>query len=285
MKLFLLSCLSACAAGNLLVVGATSSNDKVCCDMGSSADQSTCKAATFPQNKCFGTTGIDCIGVPQTIDLSPVGKIEFNLAKPLPSTDGDANKVNLIASVGSIYHDLCCRKHPDGKFCNGENYDIGATLNLGGNADQDCNCLLEWRKAAWNVIRGRYWRVDVSTKDYSSDLTPVSTTRATYFPLGSGTNYVPIRTTLGIVENKATQALCAPSDTELDCPSEDDNCKVPCFGVTCTACESGCTRTKRKRWNKNGRDHAHAGDANFCCSGSFKKVYWSLSGTRYGVCK
>ena len=45
-------------------------------------------------------------------------------------------------------------EHQSGAFCHSSNYPIGATINVLGNANNNCACLMEWRKAAWNVLRG-----------------------------------------------------------------------------------------------------------------------------------
>ena len=203
-----------------------------------------------------------------------------------PILHGDGVTVTLKTSVGSILHDLCCIENPNGAFCTGSNYPIDETINLLGNADQECACIMEWRKAAWNILRGRYWYESFSLAAGSSDITARSDVhRESWLPTGSGTNYFTYKSNWGLEENEATAGLCAPPGTELDCPSEDNNCKVPCIGVTCKACATGCASRHRNRWNDNGRDHAHAGDSDYCCTGEFKEVYWSSTGTRYGTCK
>ena len=65
------------------------------------------------------------------------------------------------SEVGSILHDLCCMEHQSGAFCHGSNYPIGATINALGNTNNDCACLMEWRKAAWNVLRGRLFPLPI----------------------------------------------------------------------------------------------------------------------------
>eukprot|EP00566_Odontella_aurita_P017456 CAMPEP_0113530682 /NCGR_PEP_ID=MMETSP0015_2-20120614/3077_1 /TAXON_ID=2838 /ORGANISM="Odontella" /LENGTH=272 /DNA_ID=CAMNT_0000429435 /DNA_START=93 /DNA_END=911 /DNA_ORIENTATION=+ /assembly_acc=CAM_ASM_000160 len=233
-------------------------------------------------DNCVGAIGVDCDGVPYDLSFEPVGTLSVNLVKPV--SNGDTTVV-LKTSVGSILHDLCCIENPRGAFCTGTNYPIDETLNLFGNADNSCACIMEWRKAAWNVLRGRYWLESYGKAAFSSDLTASGIYRESWLPTGSGTNYLDYKSNWGLQENQATALLCAPSGTQLDCPSEDNNCKVPCFGLTCKACASGCSSRHRKRWNKNGRDHANAGDSDYCCSGEFKEVYWSSTGTRYGTCK
>ncbi|CAE7264810.1 E3 ubiquitin-protein ligase [Symbiodinium microadriaticum] len=234
-------------------------------------------------DNCVGGTGVDCSGVPYDLDFGVIGTLSVNLVAPIDNGDGT---VTLKTSVGSILHDLCCMEHQSGAFCHGSNYPIGATINALGNTNNDCACLMEWRKAAWNVLRGRYWLAKFTKAAQSQDMTPVpSLQRKSYLPKGSGTNYESYKSTWGLTERKATSVLCAPEGTRLDCPSEDDNCKVPCVGTYCKACAVGCASRHRKRWMKNGRDHPNAGDSDYCCSGQFKEVYWSLANTRYGTCR
>ncbi|CAE7280288.1 rnf181 [Symbiodinium natans] len=231
---------------------------------------------------CVGGTGVDCVGVPYDLDFGVMGTLSVNLVAPQDNGDGT---VTLKTSVGSILHDLCCMEHQSGAFCHSSNYPIGATINVLGNANNNCACLMEWRKAAWNVLRGRYWLATFTKAAQSQDMTPdTSVQRKSYLPKGSGTNYESYKSTWGLTERKATSVLCAPGGTRLDCPSEDNNCKVPCVGTYCKACATGCASRHRKRWNKDGRDHANAGDSDYCCSGQFKEVYWSLANTRYGTC-
>lgn len=239
---------------------------------------------------CVGGTGVDCDGVQWSLDFGVVGTLDASIVTPYYFYDPDGTPMaRLKVSVGSIFHDLCCRNHPHGAFCDSSNYPISQTINAGDSANNNCACLNEWRKAAWNLIRGRYWLSDFERNPHTSDLTEVdaSEVRYTYFPLGYGTDYTS-KTDAGITEVRGTRNLCAPAETELDCPSEDDNCKVPCWGTYCVACvdrdDDGCSKKREKRWNKDGRDHANAGDSDFCCSGTFRYVRWELTGTRYGIC-
>lgn len=273
------------AASSCLFTTAIAPNDQ-CCDRAN--DQTACEAYTehdaYSFDNCVGGIGVDCDGVPYDLDFGVMGTLSVNLVAPVDHPDGV--HVTVKTSVGSILHDLCCIQHPNGAFCHGSNYPIDETLNLLGNADNDCACIMEWRKAAWNVLRGRYWyeTFEKGAGTSNTDPYPYTLERKSYLPTGSGTNYLSYKSNWGLTENYATAALCAPEGTQLDCPSEDDNCRVPCIGLTCKACAYGCASRHRNRWNKDGRDHANAGDSDYCCSGQFKEVYWSSTGTRYGTC-
>lgn len=266
--------------------------DNVCCDRAN--DEAGCLAYTehdsFSFDNCVGAIGVDCDGVPYDLDFGPVGTITVNLAAPVHSSGG----VSVIkTSVGSILHDLCCIKNTQGAFCTGTNYPIDETINLWGNADNSCACIMEWRKAAWNLLRGRYWEASFNEAAFSSDLNAVpGLIRESWLPTGSGTNYISYKSNWGLEENGATAQLCAPSGTKLDCPSEDDNCRIDCtfcaYAWACGPDATGCKSRHYNRWNDDGRDHAHAGDSDYCCSGEFNKVYWELGAngkTRYGICK
>mmetsp|Transcript_4442 Transcript_4442/g.7753 ORF Transcript_4442/g.7753 Transcript_4442/m.7753 type:complete len:317 (-) Transcript_4442:155-1105(-) len=200
--------------------------DNVCCDRAN--DEAGCLAYTehdsFSFDNCVGAIGVDCDGVPYDLDFGPVGTITVNLAAPVHSSGG----VSVIkTSVGSILHDLCCIKNPQGAFCTGTNYPIDETINLWGNADNSCACIMEWRKAAWNLLRGRYWEASFNEAAFSSDLNAVpGLIRESWLPTGSGTNYISYKSNWGLEENGATAQLCAPSGTKLDCPSEDDTIVV-----------------------------------------------------------
>lgn len=252
--------------------------NKECCD--SANDPEGCRLYSHSPtdfDNCVGAIGVDCEGV-QT-DLSVFGKVDI-----VGVTDNNDGTVTIDTSVGSILHDLCCMKHPKGAFCTGTNYVFGATINPFGNADNDCACLMEWRKAAWNVIRKRTWRHTYPKADFSSDLTPrPDKKRKSWLPRSWSGNYLKYSSTWGLEEVQATAELCAPPGTDLDCPSEDNNCQVPNFWFSAKACAYGCNRRQRRRWNRNGRDHAHAGDSSYCCSGKFREVYWDAT-RRHGVC-
>lgn len=278
-----------CTASIILKPTQSIPPNDVCCHLAN--DETGCEAYTehddLSFDNCVGGIGVDCDGVPYDLDFGVMGILSINLVKPVHAANG---KVTIKTSVGSILHDLCCIEHPQGAFCNGANYPIDETINLVGGADNDCACIMEWRKAAWNVLRGRYWLAEFDEAPHSSDLTKIpfsELSRESWLPTSWTTNYLEYKSNWGLQENEATSQLCAPTGTELDCPSEDDNCRIGTFRYTaCSPDASGCTSTEYGNWNRKGRDHANAGDSDYCCSGEFMKVYRNSAGTtRYGTCK
>lgn len=239
-------------------------------------------------DNCVGASGIDCDGV-ELFDFPAVGTV--NAVTPVSS---GANLVRLPVSVGSIYHDLCCREYPHGAFCDSSNYVIKDTINILHEDDvNECACLPEWRKAAWNLLRGRFWYDDFSTLPHSSNLNPVGSSRPTWLPKSWGSDYIEAGpdTTYPLPEEViATSILCAPSGTELDCPVTSDytDCKTGgwlsrkvCSKSACDHGRHGCKSKNNKHWKSR---HKTAGDAIFCCSGEFEVVYWGFPTTRYGIC-
>lgn len=233
-------------------------------------------------DNCVGANGVDCEGI-TIIDL-------IHIQQPEPCAVPDSNCVSMQVSVGSIYHDLCCREHPGGSFCDSSNYQLSQAT---GSGDIQCACVLEFRKAIRNYMEGKWWRQEFSSLPRSSDLTPVSNTRSTWFPKsilptsGSDNWYEATYPTLP-QEVQATSELCAPRGTELDCPKENQ-CKVSCTIGPCKACASGASadfNCKSKHYNRwDDRDYDVAGDANFCCSGEFQMVMWrKIWKTGYGIC-
>jgi len=233
-------------------------------------------------DNCVGANGVDCEGI-TIIDL-------IHIQQPEPCAVPDSNCVSMQVSVGSIYHDLCCREHPGGSFCDSSNYQLSQAT---GSGDIQCACVLEFRKAIRNYMEGKWWRQEFSSLPRSSDLTPVSNTRSTWFPKsilptsGSDNWYEATYPTLP-QEVQATSELCAPRGTELDCPKENQ-CKVSCTIGPCKTCASGASadfNCKSKHYNRwDDRDYDVAGDANFCCSGEFQMVMWrKIWKTGYGIC-
>lgn len=233
-------------------------------------------------DNCVGAAGVDCDG----ITLANL----IDIQQPDPCTEStDPSCVKMQVSVGSIYHDLCCRQHPGGAFCDNSNYQYGQAL---GNGDEGCACLLEFRKAIRNYVQGYYWRQEFSNEPSTSDLTELSVadTRSTWFPMSINvlsSNWVEAKSNRLPREVAGTRMLCAPRGTKLDCPIEGD-CEVNCFGgVGCIACATDnydwkCKNRHRNRWESS---YETAGDAKFCCSEKFAYVKWTgLTKTGFGRC-
>lgn len=231
-------------------------------------------------DNCVGAAGVDCAGI-TIAGLIDIQQPDPCIISPHP------NCVKMQVSVGSIYHDLCCRNHPGGAFCDSSNYQYDQAI---GSGSQNCACLLEFRKAIRNFLEGHYWRHEFINEPSTSDLTNVSNTRSTYFPASAvnvlSSNWIEATSSMLPQEVKATSQLCAPAGTKLDCPIESD-CEVSCFIGPCRACAAGitswdCKKKHRDRWQSG---YAVAGDAKFCCSGKFALISWNmLFNVGYGRC-
>lgn len=257
--------------------------NKVCCDKAN--DKEACMRYNHTVrdfDNCIGGYGVDCEGV---VILRPL-----YLIKPKSNHNGT---VSLITSVGSILHDLCCLQHPKGAFCAKPNYPFMETFNLFGNADNECACLMEWRKGVSNLLSRRTWISSYETADFSANLTIMpNVQRKSWLPKAmSGDEYTETASTWDIVERADTARLCAPEGTQLDCPKADPGCKLGrCGGLGgCRACASGCSARARRRWTgghggKKATARASAGDSDYCCSGKFKEIKNGILGGSYGVC-
>lgn len=102
---------------------------------------------------CFGGVGPQCAGVPV-------------LAPNILNASGTGYTMKV--SVGSILHDNCCLRNPQGKWCGGPG------VNGSGKAEENNHngqCVKEWDKAWWNAIDGRQWTVAVNPTQ-PANLTP-----------------------------------------------------------------------------------------------------------------
>ncbi len=133
---------------------------------------------------CFGAIGPGCVGAP--------------FASPRKLSNG---RWVMKVAVGSILHDNCCLKKPNGKWC-GKHAEVG----------HDGNCDKEWNKAVWNTqpSDNRTWEVEFDPKA-AADLTPVSNPRRSVF----AKNYQNGGTWSG-PEVAASRKLAAPKGTNLD---------------------------------------------------------------------
>lgn len=192
---------------------------------------SSCKLSTAPET-CFGAQGKKCDKLPPGIDNCPSGQ--------------------QAVSAGSLAHDTCCLEcFNEGIACSEEAPTPASLESLNNSAP----CALEWRKAGWNGLDGRYWCVNFDN-DKISDVRVIAGTRKFDTSEFGGTLYKSL-----LLHNRAsTSVLCAPGGTDMDC-------------IGCESCTGNCAKGM--------------GDSGICCSGYFKKVQvWGVSSfsKTFGTC-
>lgn len=178
------------------------------------------QGATVAQ--CFGAVGPNCEGV-------------YPLAKAGPRTPDGTQR--MYVSVGSIAHDNCCLRHPDGVSC-------GEWEPL---EDWDVPCKAEWEKAWRNTNEKRQWQVffgiepyapPYSLTHYSDDLTlAVEPNRHLGLPTQNGQrSNSKDDIVYELEEAVSTRRFSAPSGTKLDwydvdfCASGQADQKERCSG-------------------------------------------------------
>jgi len=177
---------------------------------------------------CFGHSGIGCQSV-AVLDSCGEGK--------------------QAVSVGSIAHDTCCLACKEGIACSGS---APGPLSI-TSLDDSQPCALEWRKAVWNSLDGRFW-CEAKKEHEASNLDVLPDPARTYGVSNYWGKHVEDRSVHAI---RALAHLCAPSGTALSCLDCD----------TCSNCNAGI------------------GDSQFCCSGHFAHVkYQWWTGKRWGKC-
>jgi hypothetical protein len=211
---------------------------------------------------CVGAVGDQCAGLPFEGLTNILSADQFPTCRRK-----DKDTFMCLTVVGSIRHDLCCTKYPDGKFCNNANYPALRWASI----DNRCACAAEIKKAITDLIHGYGWYEEYKSDLYTFDeLQSVdeAQTRKTILPLDSKKfeSSVNLR---DIWENRVTVTLKAPEGSPLSCPDTDSRCKFECPGG-----KDSCSVHKP--------DGYVAGDSVFCASGKFKMMkkeenrYWGL---------
>lgn len=178
--------------------------------------------------RCFGGIGPGCGGAPLAgVEAQPNGTTRAHVA------------------VGSILHDNCCVRHPDGFMCGGSQNNFADLAQLVGVND-GLVCAKEWRKAVYNNRDNRKWLFDFGpytdadlSDRYGDDIT-LTAGRQARMADGIG-RFVYI---YDGGETPSSSRLCAPTGANLD------------------------------------KD-----DAQFCCSGQFSKIWGALGVSDWGVCR
>jgi len=304
--------------------------NSVCCFQGNATEQEACKNAPYDTDywgRCVGATGYGCNGVQKWVDVLGVQLFPLDFVKvvpyaddmplaqpesvwPRPKSASDKNQwVAVWTSVGAILHDRCCMQHTHGVFCNQYNYPVLATINAklaGKGYNNDCACMLEWRRAVWDLGTGKgavmAWK-NVSDQTLNA---PARSTRQTALPgdftlalntkaLWTATQWTPI-SNQGTTETVGTSNIQFPAGSNQICiPAIDPKCevepkgildKIKCALVKCYACASvdaykGCDATAVARWRP---EMSKAGDAQWCKSQTFKAVVRISDTDSYGVC-
>lgn len=167
-------------------------------------DDGRAVVVALPQNisteHCFGAVGNQCDGVtfPSHAPVTKRGNVPYTT-------------YTAWVSVGSIMHDVCCRKHPDGQMCHG--YDVGEEISKA-----NYYCASEWRKAAYNQRDARNWQAKFGpypAGNSSDDLTDIQARKGALFDrLGNFESW------WNSYETPATRRLAAPKRTALDITDE-----------------------------------------------------------------
>ncbi|MGQ0708264.1 MAG: hypothetical protein ACT4NV_00785 [Rhodoferax sp.] len=178
--------------------------------------------------RCFGGIGPGCGGAPLAgVENQPNGTVRTYVA------------------VGSILHDNCCVRNPDGFMCGGSQNNFADLAQLAGVND-GLACAKEWRKAVYNNRDGRKWRFDFGpytdadlSDRYGDDIT-LTSGRQTRMANAAGQFIY----TYDGGETPSSRRLCAPAGTNLD------------------------------------KD-----DVQFCCSGQFSGTWWAPGVGDWGACR
>jgi len=268
----------------------------VCCKQGNDAARKACREErTKPANMtywslCVGATGYGCEGVTKEFTIIkdkfkiPITIVKRHLYSPQRfSPHGDlpnpsSSMVGLFASIGAIMHDRCCTTHNDGAFCNDNNTPFLSTANvdlpLMDRLDNNCACLLEWRRAVFDLFNG-FGEVMNFPKTPKPDLNaPGKVNRVTSLPGALTLLPVPLRGSQwdkyyhqDIKETVGTNAIKFSVGTKLTCIAAVDK---RCGGI-----KKGAPLTKEQEV---------AGDASFCKSGKFAKIDYDTDNHGVGYC-
>jgi hypothetical protein len=213
-----------------------------------------------------------CDGIPGEGIFKWIRPNQFDLCRK--GSDGASY---CITSVGSIRHDLCCLKYPDGTYCNP--YSRIASF---WSEPSECACASEWRKAVKDLVHASTWieRYEdklVSDPKRVSDWVPIHESREAWLPK-TRTEWEETPNLRGIAETRVTLKLKAPADSHLDCPNSDVRCRLSCKDR-----EGNCELNKKGFKSITFKQPIAAGDSQFCESGKFDRIA-QRGNYRFGIC-
>jgi hypothetical protein len=171
--------------------------------------------ASGPQS-CFGGLGPKCAGgIPDVVN----GKVAPTWSGPFRMPDNTPmGYISIGVAVGSILHDNACLRDMSGLNCNG--LGAGDLIKVGGFP-----AVMEWNKAAWNVMDQRTWRetfgpypVDAAQREaeWYDDIRPMPNRMAMMAPVLSMLAFPGLTETYRGGETRRTRALKAPATTSVD---------------------------------------------------------------------
>ncbi|HKP15067.1 MAG TPA: hypothetical protein VJT85_03355 [Gemmatimonadaceae bacterium] len=179
--------------------------------------QSVFGLASVPQSQqCFGGLGPKCAGgIPEVVN----GKVAPTWSGPFRMPDNTSmGYITIGVAVGSILHDNACLSDMSGLNCNG--LGAGDLIKVGGFP-----AVMEWNKAAWNVMDQRTWRETFGPypsdqaqreAEWYDDIRPVQSRSAKMAPVISMLAFPGLTETYRGRETRRSRALKAPANTSID---------------------------------------------------------------------
>ena len=172
---------------------------------------------SVPQSQqCFGGLGPKCAGgIPEVVNgkVAPAWSGAFRLPDNTPM-----GYITIGVAVGSILHDNACLRDMSGLNCNG--LGAGDLIKVGGFP-----AVMEWNKAAWNVMDQRTWRetfgpypTDPAQREaeWYDDIRPVPNRLAMMAPVLSMLTFPGLTEQYRAGETRRSRALKAPANSSVD---------------------------------------------------------------------
>lgn len=158
------------------------------------------KNAVGKEEGCFPGVGSGCDGGGAAVQAILRGMF----GKPIGcDVQNDGSLVCSIAA-GSIEHDNCCVRFPNGKWCGGPGLD-GEGGQDAWELNHDGHCSYEWDHAFWDVMGGNGWNQRYE-RGQKFDLTPSGGSRNNVYVLGEAVSSLSYCAPSGHVMREADDA-------------------------------------------------------------------------------